>query len=67
MSSLTENIPRVLVVEDEPSIRDSIVYALESEPRFDNILSAKRISKGLSGSRGSDFGTTFVRWFQFSV
>jgi two-component system catabolic regulation response regulator CreB len=31
MSTLSENLPRVLVVEDEPSIRDSIVYALESE------------------------------------
>jgi two-component system catabolic regulation response regulator CreB len=31
MTSPTENLPRVLVVEDEPSIRDSIVYALESE------------------------------------
>jgi len=31
MSSPPKNLPRVLVVEDEPSIRDSIVYALESE------------------------------------
>lgn len=31
MNSPSENLPRVLVVEDEPSIRDSIVYALESE------------------------------------
>jgi two-component system catabolic regulation response regulator CreB len=27
----SENLSRVLVVEDEPSIRDSVVYALESE------------------------------------
>ena len=31
MTSPKENSPRVLEVEDEPSIRDSIVYALESE------------------------------------
>lgn len=31
MTSSSENLSRVLVVEDEPSIRDSIVYALESE------------------------------------
>jgi two-component system catabolic regulation response regulator CreB len=31
MTSPSENLARVLVVEDEPSIRDSIVYALESE------------------------------------
>lgn len=31
MTSHSENLSRVLVVEDEPSIRDSIVYALESE------------------------------------
>lgn len=31
MNSPSENLSRVLVVEDEPSIRDSIVYALESE------------------------------------
>lgn len=31
MSVCSENLPRVLVVEDEPSIRDSVVYALESE------------------------------------
>lgn len=31
MSVCSENPSRVLVVEDEPSIRDSVVYALESE------------------------------------
>jgi two-component system catabolic regulation response regulator CreB len=31
MEPLPENSPHVLVVEDEPSIRDTIVYALESE------------------------------------
>ena len=31
MERLSEKSPRVLVVEDEPSIRDTIVYALESE------------------------------------
>lgn len=31
MTSDSKNAPRVLVVEDEPSIRDSVVYALESE------------------------------------
>ena len=31
MEQLSEKSPRVLVVEDEPSIRDTIVYALESE------------------------------------
>ncbi|MGZ0656935.1 two-component system response regulator CreB [Coraliomargarita sp. W4R53] len=31
MEPISENLARVLVVEDEPSIRDSIVYALESE------------------------------------
>lgn len=31
MSTPCKNAPRVLVVEDEPSIRDSVVYALESE------------------------------------
>ncbi|MDQ8207888.1 two-component system response regulator CreB [Coraliomargarita sp. SDUM461003] len=31
MTSHSDKLPRVLVVEDEPSIRDSIVYALESE------------------------------------
>ena len=31
MSSSQKNAARVLIVEDEPSIRDSIVYALESE------------------------------------
>lgn len=31
MESSPENNSRVLVVEDEPSIRDSVVYALESE------------------------------------
>lgn len=31
MSSDQKNAARVLVVEDEPSIRDSVVYALESE------------------------------------
>lgn len=31
MSASSKHLPRVLVVEDEPSIRDSVVYALESE------------------------------------
>ncbi len=31
MEPICESVSRVLVVEDEPSIRDSIVYALESE------------------------------------
>jgi len=31
MSSAPNNAARILVVEDEPSIRDSVVYALESE------------------------------------
>jgi|TARA_B110000977_G_scaffold164131_1_gene210452 two-component system catabolic regulation response regulator CreB len=31
MEQFSENSSRVLVVEDEPSIRDTIVYALESE------------------------------------
>lgn len=31
MSSAQMNASRILVVEDEPSIRDSVVYALESE------------------------------------
>lgn len=31
MSTPCKHAPRVLVVEDEPSIRDSVVYALESE------------------------------------
>ncbi|MGJ8654684.1 MAG: two-component system response regulator CreB [Opitutaceae bacterium] len=31
MEKSSESVSRVLVVEDEPSIRDSVVYALESE------------------------------------
>lgn len=31
MDSISDSSPRILVVEDEPSIRDTIVYALESE------------------------------------